>query len=442
MPFLLKNFWVLMGMSALAVTTAHAMPASLKAAGMGGAATAYAQDSLTTVDNPANAADITRRFDLGFSWWGTSKDLTISDRPRVALQHGEFNPDQSNQFFGHAGMNYWIDPCIVVGIAFHNEIDIRTRYGVRLDDFAAVDAAGIPTGSNTRFEYTVNTITMAIAHRFWDSHSIGVSLDVAFARLGVAGLGKIAQPPLIIAPLSDSPDNVTDRGHAEATGVGITIGWMGYLFPTCLPGLSFGVAYSPRVSFGKLRKYEGLLADHRLAIPAKVRVGMAWDVLPTIAIALDLEFLNYSRTYSWSNHFPGDSTTGIGPLFGTRHGPGFGWRDQVVVKTGFDWQFCPHWTARAGYRYESSLMHDYGSEAAFNVLTFQTVQNYITAGLTWHIDSCFELTAFGEYGFRRSIHTHLPSITTNGGLGVVFERADLFLKAKSRRAGFIYGLRF
>lgn len=426
-------------LSLAASTAAYAMPASLKATGMGGAAVAYAQDSLTTVDNPANAADISRRFDLGFSWWGRDQSLTIDHRPTPLLQQGDLDPNNTNQWFGHCGINFWLDPCIAMGLAFHNERDIHTQYGVRLEDFAAVDAAGAFTGPNARFEYTVNTITATIAHRFWEVHAIGLSVNVDIARMDVAGLGRIATPPPPIPPLSDSPGSVTDRNHDEATGVGITIGWTGYLAAEKLPGLAFGLAFSPKTTMGQLRKYRGLLADHRLATPAKYRFGVAWELTPCVALACDFEFLHYSKTHSWSNRFPKDSTTGIGALFGTRDGPGFDWRDQCIVKAGADWQFCPNWTVRAGYRFESSLIRG-GPSSALNVLTFQTIQNFVTAGITWNIDSCFDFTAFGEYGFPGSRHSQIPSITDSGA--VVFAPADLYLKAKTVRAGLSYGLRF
>lgn len=441
MSYQMKVFWICLSAYVLTMSTAFSMPASLRAAGMGGAATAYPQDTLTTVDNPANAVDISRRIDLGFSWCRTNDQLTISNRPNNTFQHGEFDPYHSDQFFGHAGMNFWLDPCIVVGIAFHNEMDIHTRYGVPLADFAALGLLGQPLGPNARFEYTVNTLTLSIAHPFLEYHSIGLNVDIDFARLAVAGLGRIAFPPIGVGPLSNSPENVTDKGHQEGTGVGVTIGWLGYLFPNSCPGLSFGIAYSPSVWFHKMRKYEGLLADHRLGVPAKLRLGVAWDVLSSVAVALDIEFLNYSRIRSWSNRFPGNSTTGIGALFGTHHGPGFGWRDQCIVKLGFDWQLCPRWTVRGGYRYESPLWADQGSAGVLNVLTFQTIQNYVTAGITWHLDNCFELTAFGEYGFPGRRHTQLPSITTPLGTPI-FTAGDFYLKAEKYRAGFIYGLRY
>jgi long-chain fatty acid transport protein len=425
----MRQFWLLLGANLLVALTLHATPASLKAAGMGGAATAYPQDSLTTVDNPANAAQICRRIDLGFSWLGTTKELTIANRPNTLLQQGEFDPDDSNQFFCHAGINFWFDPCIAAGIAFHNEADMRTRYDVRLEDFEFAN------GPNTRFNYSVNTLTFTLAHPFWDYHSVGVSVDIDFARLNVGGLGRLAA-------LSNRPDRVTDRNHSGSAGVGITVGYVGYLFPRCLPGLSVGVAYSPRVWFRHARKYEGLFADHRLGIPAKVRVGIGWDVLPCVSVALDVEFLNWTKLRSWSNRFPGNSTTGIGALFGTRNGPGFGWRDQCIVKTGFDWQICEHWTVRAGYRYESPLWRQYTSTGILNVLTFQTIQHYVTGGITWNYSDCLEFTAFGEYGFPGRRHAFLPSITRPDLEEILFQRGDFYLKAESYRAGLVYGLRF
>lgn len=414
---------------------------SLKAAGMGGVDTAYAQDSLTTVDNPANAAEICNHADLGFSWWGQSKELEISNRPQLpfTLQSGTFKAGNDNKFFVHAGVNYKINPCLAMGLAWNPEENIQTHYGTRLDDFSVfVDPAFV--GSNTAFSYTVGALTGSVAYQFNRCHAFGISVSGYFSRLKVNGVAGLGSSSTAGGPsLSAFPDHVSDQGEASASGVGVTIGWIGQI----LPCVKAGVAYSPRVHMGSVRKYEGLLATHRLDIPEKFRVGLAWTASPCITVGIDAEYRNFGKARSWSNRFPGDSLNGIGAQFGTSDGPGFGWRDQWIVKLGGDWQFMPCWTARLGYRHESTPIRG-GTSGALNVLTMQTVQDYITAGASWNFRDCADITVFGEYGFSHTVHGRLPDISFNPDDPDerVFQPGDLAYKARNYRAGLSIGMSF
>ncbi len=93
---------------------------------------------------------------------------------------------------------------------------------------------------------------------------------------------------------------------------------------------------------GAFDKYRGFLATHAFDIPETWRVGASYYIPSTettgVTFAVDGEWRRYSQVASWANNFPG-SGADFGPLLGENDGPGFGWRDQWIVKTGFNYRF-------------------------------------------------------------------------------------------------------
>ncbi len=76
--------------------------------------------------------------------------------------------------------------------------------------------------------------------------------------------------------------------------------------------------------------------------------------------------------------------------------PGFGWRDQYVVKTGIQYEATSYSTLRLGYRHEWLPLRNHTTNTALNVFNLQTVADYITAGITCAAICDSEISAFGE----------------------------------------------
>lgn len=420
-----------------------AFPASVKSSGMGGADEAYPLDSLAIFDNPASAAEIDCRFDISGIWQGWHKQLTISNRPIITpppvLQEGTLHANNENHFFGGIGANIWFNECVAMGLAWTHYNDIRTRYGQRLDDFALVDIeTGLPSGPNASFEYNVEAISAALAYRWNECHTLGVAVNVYLGEFQVGGVGEIGR--LTVPSLSINSGNVSDNGEAHHSGVGVTIGWTGHFWPC----LTTAISYSPKVHMTSVNRYSGFIAGHHIDIPETVRFGLAWSGWPCLVIAADGEYRRYGKVRAWSNRFADDSTTGFGPLFGSSDGPGFGWKDQWMARVGVEWNPWDSWQFRLGYRFESLPYSKKGAASALNVLTLQTVENYISAGATWNFNCESELSVFGEYGFSNTARSRYPDITLDTGETAlrIFFPADLAFKSHTYRAGIAYGWAF
>ncbi|MCE5316244.1 MAG: outer membrane protein transport protein, partial [Parachlamydia sp.] len=126
----------------------------------------------------------------------------------------------------------------------------------------------------------------------------------------------------------------------------------------------------------------------------------------------DAEWIRWNNIHSRTNRLLHNNT-----LFflGTEHGPGFGFRDQIGYRVGVDYTLSDCWTVRAGFRHIPTPVRS--SEAFFNTLTLDLVQNYITVGATYRYNCVNEFSAFFAYGFRHKLkgENSIPLIPFGGG---------------------------
>jgi len=66
---------------------------------------------------------------------------------------------------------------------------------------------------------------------------------------------------------------------------------------------------------------------------------------------------------------------------GASGGPGFGWHDINVSKTGFDYELAPSLTLRAGYNHGGAPFD--GTQAFFNLLAPAVTKDHLHVGGTW-----------------------------------------------------------
>ena len=151
----------------------------------------------------------------------------------------------------------------------------------------------------------------------------------------------------------------------------------------------------------RFKKYRGFLAEKgRLDVPQKVLIGLALNYFPCSTITFDVEFLGWDRVKSLANNF-----TLTEPL-GSSKGAGFGWRNQTIYRVGADYQLLECLTVRAGYRYGDCPVR--AKQVAANVLTLETVEQYVTCGATYQMD-CFEFTLSYAHGFKHTVKGEIPA---------------------------------
>lgn len=395
---------------------------------MGGVAMAVAHDSLSVFKNPSQCAQLADRLDLGVGWSQAHKQLEIRNREPffdAITQEGRLSAACDNQYYPELGVNLWVTCDLALGIVWNEYQHIATHYNTQLTDFSAVSVEGVPLGTNALLDYDVEVLTGNAAYHLHPHHAIGVGVNVYSNKFKINGLERMLQ-------YSSDPDHLTNQGTDRDWAVGWTLGWMGHFSR----GVSIAFSYSPRVKV-KFGRYKGFLAQHQMDLPAVTRAGIAYRPVDSVHVALDAEYRNYGK--SFHHPFIGDSTSGIGPLFGQTDGPGFGWSSQWLVSVGVEWAVTPCLDLRMGYRHESPVLRGSGTRTALNVFTLATVENYLTVGATWYASET-ELTIFGEAGLPHRVNSRYPS--NFSGVTVNFLGGDLTFKSQSYRAGMSYGIRF
>lgn len=162
----------------------------------------------------------------------------------------------------------------------------------------------------------------------------------------------------------------------------------------------------------RFKKYEGFLADRgHFDIPERWFFGIAWRFVDCATIAFDIENDGWSHIRALHNPLLTDDV--IQPL-GSKHGVGFGWRDQTFYRIGVDYALTENLIVRAGFRHANTPIKS--SQTVVNQLTLDTVRDVVTAGATYAFNECYELSSFFAWGIRHRINGH-NSIPNNLNAG-------------------------
>lgn len=208
------------------------------------------------------------------------------------------------------------------------------------------------------------TIAPTVSARVSPSVSVGLSALLTGQMFSAEGLQALA-------PQSAAPDHLTNQGRASSFGVGMRAG----AYWRASDALAFGAAYSPRTRMGRLKKYEGLLADQgRLDIPENMLLGLQWSPTKDLSLLFDYQRINYSGTSGLGNRsFDGTA------LRGSSGGPGNGWKDMHVFKAGVRYQVTPALNVSGGVSFNSAAYAD--EDTANNVTAPATFRRHYTLGL-------------------------------------------------------------
>lgn len=405
----------------LHTSSAEAIFASVKSTGMAATSISYPLDSLAGAYNPAGIASVGDRFDLEGGWVNNSGSADVhGNLNRLGqpndLVNGHYDGmDQKNTFpFGFGLTKTWNIDCdwdIATGVILYNRNYQKTTYKKPLVLFGTTKPG---------LEYLHETVSPIIAIKWCDSHTLGISANYQIERIKVNGIQNFDNPLLSIAP-----GHVTNRGYGYATGWGVTVGYFGQI----TDNISIGATYQPETTMSRINKYKGFLAEKgRLNIPRKIGAGIAYRIMPCVVIAFDVEQIQWKNIRPLSNHFPAGNAR-----LGSKNGPGFGFSNQWYYRVGIEWEIDECWTARIGYRHAETPVKN--SQTAVNILTLDTVEDFITAGATWQLNECNEISFVGAYGFENSVKGH-HSIPADFGGG------EVNLKEQKYALGLAWGWKF
>jgi len=388
---------------------------------MGGVGVAKGQDGIAAAMNPATMSDVADTLSSDEIRFDISGELF---KPKSAVFHDEnslLTPTAVDQeatspstFFSQNG--YYMLPAM----GFIGKIDDQLSWGFAMvgSGAAAVYDQSLPAGDDSHFfnfndiggdnlEIRLMNLQMlpSIAYKIDDQNTVGASLVISATLFKASGL--LAFEAL---GFGASAGNLSDMGVDVAYGGGLRLGWKGKYMDD---KLHIGVNYSSRTYMSKFEDYKNLFAEQGdFDIPSTYALGFAYDFTPEISGYFDIQKINYSEVASVGNSGPnitGDffPCGGIdcGAL-GADEGLGFGWEDQTVFKLGVSWAYSNELTFMAGINHaENPIQED---QVLFNMLAPAVVENHITFGATYQINSTMELSVNYMHAFENTVTGQSP----------------------------------
>ena len=364
----------------------------MKAQGMGGTATALAQDSFGGANNSASMVWAGSRMDMGLTWFQPKRDAERSGALMPTL-NGKVESDRENWLLPEFGYNIMINPDLSLGVSVYGNGGLNTTYPQGNFNCGGA-AANLLCGSGTLGANMMQLVVApTVSYKLNARHSVGASALLGYQRFSAQGIQSFDNAPGF--PPFASPQgqgSVTNRGTDTAFGAGMRIGYMGRLSDQ----VAVGASYSSKIRMGKFDKYKGLFAGSGdFDVPSNYSIGVAFTPNPDWTIALDYGRINYSGVASVGN------SSRLAPPLGAPNGPGFGWRDINVVKLGVAWQMNPTWTLRAGYNRGDNPIQP--ADVTFNILAPGVPTTHYTMGFTYATDKDSEITGALMVAPRQSV---------------------------------------
>jgi long-chain fatty acid transport protein len=332
---------------------------------MAGAGTALPMTSLSAVTNPAAAAYVGSRYEVGVSAFMPSVSYEVNGTPSGApgtfgLTPGKIESDANFFAIPHAGYNRETEVGSF-GLALYGNGGMSTDYAT--STFYAPEA---PTGVNLSQAF----VQLTYAYEIVEHHALGISTAGAWQGFSADGLAAFGS-------FSTDVTNMTNRGSSNSFGINGRVGYFGQIVPM----MSVGASYQTKTYMSEFSEYAGLFAEAGdFDVPATWNVGVAVTPVEKLTVLADVQQILYSGVQSVGNAFdPALFQQGV--LLGADGAPGFGWEDMTVVKLGARYLATSSLTLSAGYSYGTQPVPD--EAAMINILAPGVIQQHVTAGLGW-----------------------------------------------------------
>ncbi len=358
----------------------------MKAKGMAGVATTNTEDAFGGANNPATMAFAGNRFDLGAELFSPIREASRSG----GALNGTSESDSNLFLIPEIGYNHMINPNLALGVTVYGNGGMNSDYPALGGVFGNTNLLGGQGSLGVDLMQLI--VAPTIAFKVAPNHAIGIAPLLGYQRFAATGLQAFSG-------FSSSPGNLTDRGHDDAFGYGVRIGYVGKITPT----VTIGAAYASKMNFDEFDKYKGLFAEQGdFDIPENYNLGISWQATPAVRLALDYQRINYSDVDSVGN--PVSNLLVLGQPLGSTRGPGFGWDNVDVWKLGVEFKVSPKFTLRAGYSHTDNPINgsDLG-EAMFNILAPAVIENHATVGFTYNVAPNQELSMFYMHGFKNDV---------------------------------------
>ena len=349
----------------------------MKSKGMAGASSAMSDDAFAGANNPAAAAFAGDRIDLGVDLFSPRREASMDNWGGSGMNVSE--DSESNYFLiPEFGYNSMISDSMAWGVTVYGNGGMNTDYP------EVVPGTNFYGGSgNLGVDLIQLVIAPTFAFKVAPNHSLGISPLIGYQRFTADGFPAGAN-----GPISDSTD--------DAWGFGVRVGYMGKL----TPDWTIGAAYASKIDFQEFDKYNNLFLDQGdLDLAENWNLGVAWQATPEIKLALDYQQINYS----------GVTAIGTPAMQG-----GFGWDDAKVWKLGAEYKLSQQMTLRAGYSHTNSPIEgadaaacgagsDNCMEVTQNIVAPGVIEDHLTLGMTYTLESGDEMTFAYMHGFENEV---------------------------------------
>lgn len=381
----------------------------IKAAGRGGASTAFVDNAFGGANNPATMAFAGNRLELGLTAFSPRRSAS-----RSGLGPGlDGSVDSHRNWFGipEFGYNHMLSDQLALGVTVYGNGGMDTDYPGGTFNCGMGPANMLCGRGNLGVDLMQLIVAPTVAYAFTPRQSIGVSPLLVYQSFEAFGLQAFAGTP----GLSTNPAKVTDNDHDTSTGAGLRLGYYARL------GDSFavGVTYATKVRMSRFSDYSGLFAGGgRFDIPSNFGAGFSWTPASGVTLGLDYMRINYTDV-------PSVSDTSLRPTqLGSANGPGFGWRDVNVWKLGAEWASSDRWTWRAGYNHSDNPISS--GDVTFNILAPGVVTDHLTLGFTHKLASGSELSVAYMHAFKHSVSGASILPVFMGGMPAGTEKISMY----------------
>lgn len=352
----------------------------MKSKGMAGVSTTNTEDTFFGANNPAAAAFVGNRMDLGVDLFSPRREATMGNWFGPGM---DATVDSDSKYFliPEFGYNRMVNSNLALGVTVYGNGGMNTDYP-EVPGSGGVNFFGNPGSLGVDLMQLI--IAPTAAYKVAPNHSIGISPLLGYQRFAADGLG---------GPTED---------YDSAFGYGVRVGYLGKVTPT----VTIGAAYSSKVNFERMDKYNWLFLDQGdLDLAENYNLGVSWQAMPALRLALDYQRINY---------------TSVDSIGKSAADGGFGWDDIDVWKLGMEYKYSQKLTLRAGYSHTDSPIKGASlaecmagssncGEVTLNILAPGVIEDHITLGFTYTLASGNELTMAYMHGLKNDVSGQGPS---------------------------------
>lgn len=389
----------------------------VKSLGAGGVGYAVAEEATALPANPAHAASLGNRYDLGVD--------VLSPLANARIEGNLFGTDE--RYLNDRKRYYPIPQA-----AFTREIDERWSWGMSM--FSAglgPDYKPSPYqrfGGAERVSLSLGSagVSTVLAVTPTPDHAFGVGLNLGYQLLRIKG-AEFLGFRLPLFRVSETPDRVTNQGRDDVFNIGYSVGWSGLLSPK----LAMGASYRSQTWTQKHHEYKGLLPEQgQLDLPPIWGVGLAYMPDPAWTLAFDYQCYENEAVAAFGN--PIANLLRDRHLLGSDRGPGFGFKNMHVYKFGVSWLATPKLTLRVGFLDATQPVRS--SETLFSILGPVTATQHYSAGFTY-AHPVWEVSAF---------YAHAPEdgVDGEGSVPLLFGGGEAKISIEVHTMGLSFGRRF